>query len=149
MREETAVHIEHGRTPEQKEVMRRIQEEGVDPFDWDLLHNYHEKPVLRKTYYWLVTENDYPYEGTAHHFLLIYRDRVRHVREVSQDAFGELHSLLSWLESAYHLNHGAMLMRFGSMGHSGGSVDHLHVHVIVGGTDTCTEKLKATVGYKK
>jgi len=149
MSDQNAVHMAHGRTDEQKEVMRQIEKDGVDPFDWNLLANYHREPILKQGEHWLITPNDYPYEGTELHLLLIYRERVRNLGEVKRGAFAELQEMLVWIESEFKLSHGTLVMRFDDIALTGGSVDHLHAHVIVGGMDTTTEKLKIPVGYKK
>ena len=149
MSDDKPVNMAHGRSEEQKTVMRQILSDGVDPFGWEQLPKYHREPVLKKGTYWLITPNDYPYEGTTLQLLLIYKDRVRHLHEVHPDAFRELQEMLVWIEQEYQLDHGAFLIRFGETSFSGGSVDHLHAHVIVGGKDTSNEKLKASIGYKK
>ncbi len=149
MPDSDSVHMAHGRSNEQRKVMQQIQEDGVDPFDWELLSKYHEKPVIRSTTLWILTANDYPYQGTAHHFLLIYRDRVRSFAEMEAAAWSELHEMLIWVENEFQLTHGALLMRFGEPSLSGASVDHLHIHIIVGGDESGGEKIKAAVGYIK
>jgi len=149
MNDISAVHMKHGRSEAQKEVMRKIQEDGADPFDWNLLSTYHQEPVLKQGTYWLITPNDYPYEGTELHLLLIHRDRVRRLSDIQPEAFLELQEMLGWIESEFGLTHGTFVMRFGDMSLSRASVDHLHAHVIVGGSDAAGEKLKIAVGYKK
>lgn len=149
MPERPSVLIEHGRSEEQREVMRRIVKDGVDPFDWDQLHKYHEQPVLQKGRYWLVTPNDTPYEGSSLHLLLIYRDRIRSFDDLKPSGWLELLVMLQWIQSEYGLAYGALVMRFGDLSLSGASVDHPHMHVIVGGDSSANEKLKVSIGYKQ
>lgn len=142
------VHLAHGRTDEQLEVMRRIQKDGVDPFDWSLLPKYHREPIIKRGEFWVITPNDYPYEGSTLHLLLIYRDAVQRITEVDQAAFLELWESLAWIEKEYRLTHGALVMRFGEPSLTGASVHHLHLHIIVGSREVTDEKLKASIGYK-
>ena len=147
MDKKDAVVMEHGRSEEQLKVMRQIQQDGVDPFSWDLLHRYHREPVIRQGEFWLITPNDYPYEGAVLHLLLIYRDRVRQISEIEPAGWSELQDHLRWIEQEHQLGHGTLLMRFGEPAATGGSVDHLHLHVIVG-KPSGSQKLKVTAGYK-
>lgn len=144
-----AVHIEHGRSEQQREVMRRIVEDGVDPFDWNNLSKYHVQPVLKKGVYWLVTPNDNPYEGSTLHLLLIYRDRIDSFAEMSLTGWMELLGMVRWIQREYGVSYGALVMRFGELALSGASVDHPHMHVIVGGDSNQAAKLKVSIGYKQ
>ena len=143
------VLIEHGRTEEQCEIMRRIAKDGVDPFDWDQLSKYHVQPVLKKGTYWLVTPNDNPYEGSTLHLLLIYRDRIASFAEMALTGWMELLSTIRWIQQEYGVTYGALVMRFGELLLSGASVDHPHMHVVVGGDSNKAEKLKVSIGYKQ
>lgn len=149
MPERPAVHIDHGRTEEQRDVMRRIAEDGVDPFDWEHLPTYHEQPILKKGRYWLITPNDNPYEGSTLHLLLIYRDRIRSFSAMPPSGWLELLVMIQWIQAEFELKYGALVMRFGDLTLSGASVDHPHMHVIVGGRSNEAEKLKVSIGYKE
>lgn len=149
MPDRPAVHVEHGRSERQREIMRKIAEDGVDPFDWDHLSTYHEQPVLQKGRYWLVTPNDNPYQGSALHLLLIYRDRIRSFAHMPPSGWLELLVMIQWIQTEYELRYGALVMRFGDLSLSGASVDHPHVHVVVGGNSNHGEKLKVSIGYKQ
>lgn len=144
-----AVHIDHGRSEQQRNVMRRIAEDGVDPFDWEQLPKYHEQPILKKGRYWLVTPNDSPYEGSTLHLLLIYRDRIHSFAEMPPSGWLELQVLIQWIQNEYELKYGALVMRFGELSLSGASVDHPHMHIITGGDSIESEKLKVSIGYKQ
>ena len=143
------VYMDHGRSDEQKANMERIRLDGVDPFDWENLPQYHEQPIMRTGIYWLITPNEYPYEGTKLHLLLIYKDAVKLPSETAPEAWKELGEHMSWIEKEFELKGGTLLMRFGDPALTGGTVDHLHLHVIVGSENSAgKEKIKASVGYK-
>jgi ATP adenylyltransferase len=149
MPDRESVHIEHGRSEQQRDVMRKIAEDGVDPFDWNHLSTYHVQPVLRKGTYWLVTPNDNPYEGSTLHLLLIYRDRINSFADMPLTGWMELLETVQWIQREYGLTYGALVMRFGGLALSGASVDHPHMHVVVGGDSNEAEKLKVSIGYKQ
>jgi ATP adenylyltransferase len=144
-----SVYMAHARTDAQRKNMERIRKDKVNPFDWKHLERYHAEPILRKGRYWLVTPNDYPYEGTSLHLLLIYKDDVRLPSETSAKAWPELQKHIAWIEKTYKVKGGSLLMRFGEPSMTGGSVHHLHLHVIVGTKHRKgAKKLKVTAGYE-
>ncbi len=149
MKAETSVRVEHGREKKQIEQMHKIAKDGVDPFDWDILPKYHKPPVLRRGKSWLVTENEFPYEGTSVHLLLIHRKRIRFPSKITSAAWAELRQHLAWIEKRYALDSASLLMRFGNPDNTGASVDHLHAHVIAGGKRILgAKKIKTSVGYQ-
>lgn len=148
MPDKDSVILTHGRTPEQEAIMHKILEDGADPFDWELLPTYHKEPILRQGAFWLITPNEFPYEGTRLHLLLIYRDAVESPSETKPEAWMELHEHLSWIEKEFAVRAGGLLMRFGDPELTAASVRHLHAHIIVGGEGRTNEKLKVSVGYR-
>ncbi len=145
-----SVLLEHGRTPEQLENMQRIKKDKVNPFDWKHFTTYHREPILRKGKYWLISPNDFPYEGTKLHLLLVYRYAVKYPSETHPRAWSELQQHIAWIEKEYRLKGGMVAMRFGEPEHTGGSVDHLHLHVIVGDKKKSPDakKLRIVAGYE-
>jgi len=148
-KQQGSVYMPHARTEAQRENMERIRKDKVDPFDWKHVERYHTEPILKKGRYWLITPNDYPYEGTSLHLLLIYKKDVRLPSETAPQAWPELRQHIAWIEKTYKVKGGSLLMRFGDPSMTGGSVHHLHLHVIVGGKRRArAEKLKVTAGYQ-
>lgn len=144
------VYMAHARVSEQLENMKRIQRDGVNPFEWKHFTTYHREPVLRKGRYWLITPNDFPYEGTRLHLLLVYKYAVKYPSQTKPAAWAELREHLAWIEKTYRLKGGMVAMRFGEPSHTGGSVDHLHLHVIVGDKKKgpSSKKLRIVAGYE-
>lgn len=134
---------------DQHKVMNQIVKDGVCPFCQAQLAKYHRQPILWENDRWLVTENDYPYEGTRFHFLII-RKQHRHIEDVGPSAWVDLGRAVDWIIEHYKIKGGTFLMRFGEMEYNGSSVQHLHAHIIVGRKKgTKTESLKVKVGYRK
>jgi diadenosine tetraphosphate (Ap4A) HIT family hydrolase len=138
MPQESKAGLNHAsaRTPEQKALMARIEADGVCPFCAEHFKKYHPKPILRETDYWFVTTNMSPYEGTKHHFLLVYKPfHATLPEQVVREAQADLFASIEWIMKTYHIMGGSFLMRFGDMKYTGSSVEHLHAHVIVGDVD--------------
>jgi len=127
---------ENARTPEQQELMRKIEEDGVCPFCAEYFTTYHPKPVLKETEYWFVTENMSPYAGTKHHFIFVYKPaHVTRMSDLAPEAMIDLWELVAQMEKEYEIPGGAFFVRFGDSKYTGGSVAHLHAHLLMGDAD--------------
>ena len=124
------VNLSNARNDGQRQIMETIVDDGVCPFCLENLEKYHKQPILASGEYWLVTTNQWPYEHTEHHFLLIAKRHVQTVTDLPPGAFEELGEHIKELVRAYGLTHGGVAMRFGDIAYTGASVNHLHAHVL-------------------
>jgi ATP adenylyltransferase len=124
------VDIKNARVAEQREVMEKILADGNCPFCSQNLFLYHKKPVLKEGMFWILTENQWPYENTKIHFLAIYKSHAEDLVDISYEAGAELLELFQWVTLNYSVPGGAMVMRFGDMKYSAGSVRHIHAHFL-------------------
>jgi len=127
-------------------VIAQIQKDGVCPFCPEQLEKYHKNPILIDKTHWLVTENMYAYKGTKHHFLLIHKNHIKHMNELSSEAWAELHEISNEVFGKYNVEGGAFLMRFGNTKYTGASVNHLHAHIICADPKPDREPILARVG---
>lgn len=125
------ININNSREKEQIEVMQKIANQAHCPFCEENLHLYHKKPILKETKHWLVTKNQWPYKHTKHHFLLIYRQHITKLEELETAAGAELFDLVKELEKEYQFEGGGFSMRFGDTDFSAGTVNHLHVQLVI------------------
>ena len=131
--ERLPVELSNARLREQREVMEGILDDGVCPFCITSLTKYHRKPILETGTHWLVTENQWPYENTELHLLLIARKHIRSLSEFGDDvgpAFSELGSLAAKYLQNHGTDSGSLGMRIGDPSVTGGTVDHLHAHLL-------------------
>ena len=95
-------------------VYKKIEKENFCPFCIENLHKNHDKPILKKGKYWLVTTNFEPYEGTDFHFLFIYKTKhLNDITKLKKEEQLEVFSLLKWVIKKYDLSFGSLLFRFG------------------------------------
>jgi ATP adenylyltransferase len=128
--------LENARTPEQKKLMEKIIADGVCPFCSEHFKNYHPKPVLKETDYWFFTENISPYEGTKYHFIFVYKPgHIETPVELQTEAIVDLFALVTSAIDEYKIPGGSFFMRFGEGRYTGGSVQHLHAHLLMGDAD--------------
>lgn len=125
------ININNSREKDQIEVMQKIADQAHCPFCEENLRLYHKKPILKETEHWLVTENQWPYKHTKYHFLLIYRKHITKLEELETAAGSELFDLVKELEKEYQFEGGGFSMRFGDTDFSAGTVNHLHVQLVV------------------
>lgn len=124
------VNLDNARHEDQLEVMKTIIDDGVCPFCIDSLRKYHKKPIIDESDHWIVTSNQWPYEHTSAHFLLIARHHIQTITELPSGAFEELGSHVKHLIDNYDLDYGGLAMRFGDIRYTGATVNHLHAHVL-------------------
>lgn len=116
-------------------VISEIAKAGVCPFCPENIANHHKNEITTKKF-WLVTKSMYPYKPTKRHFLLIHREHISHVQEISKEAWVELQTIMQELTSANDIAGGSFMMRFGDTKFTGASVTHLHAHVIQSDPDS-------------
>lgn len=110
--------------------MEDIQGAGVCPFCTENLHKYHKKSIIKQGDFWLLTENQWPYENTRRHLLAIARQHVEMLAQLPKGSGDELVELFAWASKQFAIKAGGLAMRFGSMESTGATVSHLHAHLI-------------------
>jgi len=125
------ININNSREKDQIKVMQKIADQAHCPFCEENLRLYHKEPILKETKHWLVTKNQWPYKHTKHHFLLIYKKHVTKLEELETEAGSELFDLVKELEKEYQFEGGGFSMRFGDTDFSAGTVNHLHVQLVI------------------
>lgn len=124
------VDLDNAREDEQRAVMEQIINAGHCPFCRENLAKYHKKEILQEGRFWLLTENQWPYDFTKVHLLAIYKEHAENLSELNPKSGEELLRLMQWAEKQYQVPGGAWAMRFGSTEYSAGTVNHIHVQFI-------------------
>lgn len=131
-------------------LLKKIDKDGVCPLCPKHLSNYHKKPIIKRGKYWLLTENQNPYEGLELHLLAIHKKHKINLTDLNNSDFADLFNLFKWAIKTNDLPAGTLLMRFGDGIYNGASVNHLHAHLMTGGPyKKGKSKIKVKVGYKK
>ena len=124
------VNVENSRDDDQRRVMEAIADDSVCPFCGDNLQRYRSQPILKENDHWVVIKNQWPYEHTKHHFLLITKQHIETVTELPAGGFEALGELVKALAKEHGMSYGALAIRFGDVRFTGASVNHLHAHVL-------------------
>lgn len=125
-------NLASGRDKAQIEKMKRLHQDGLCAFCPKQFEEFHDNPVEIRARHWLVTKNDYPYEHTSLHLLVIPTEHVSTVSELSAAAKAEYLEVVAKVEEHFKLTSYGVAMRSGDFRYNGGSVKHLHAHIIVG-----------------
>jgi len=128
---EDLMNITNARRPLQIENMKKIAEGGFCPFCPEHMKKHHEPPILKTGEHWYVTPNMYPYEHTAHHFLIVTNEHLTDTRDISAEAWVELRELHNWITGEYDIEDNTLVLRSGTS-KTGATVLHLHAQIIVG-----------------
>lgn len=120
------------RAAEQLDEMRRLERERICLFCPPYLEREPEQRVVHRTSWWSVTPNRYPYSGTRIHLLLVPAPHVADMLDLPREALEEFWPVLSWVRDNYSLEYYGIGARCGPCEFTGGTIQHVHVHVIVG-----------------
>ena len=120
----------HARTDEQRRHMEELEAAGICVFCPELFEANPREPVELSGEHWYVTKNDFPYVGTAAHYLIVPHAHVRSFDELPDEAGAELWRIKRELKQRLQPAAEAMVERSGAMRYNGASVAHLHVHFV-------------------
>lgn len=120
------------RTAEQLEQMRRLDAAGVCLFCPQGLREHAGQALLWESEHWVVTPNKYPYRSTSLHLLLIPHQHVGDLIDLDPAAQADFWSVLAQIRSRWDLSYYGLGVRNGDCRFTGGTIEHVHAHVLVG-----------------
>lgn len=118
------------RSAAQRRRMEELEAAGICVFCEEHLAGHQPEPVEHTGRHWYVTKNRYPYEGAATHYLIVARRHVTSFDELPDEAGAELWSIKRMLKARLEPAAVATVERSGNMLYNGGSVAHLHIHLV-------------------
>ncbi len=134
------------RREDQRQVMEEIKKQGHCPFCPENLDKYHKNPILKEGKFWILTENQWPYEKIKHQLLAIYKTHIEHIKDIEPEAGEELFLMFKEEANKRNIPGGGVAIRFGKSEHGnyGSSVLHIHAHLV----EPDLEKLEETEAWK-
>lgn len=130
MTKKSFVVRQNARSKRQLKIFDQIIREGICPFCPLHRHRFFPK-VLRQGRHWDLVTNNWPYKGSSLHLMLIYRRHATRLGDLKTDSGREVWTILQRIEKSYRLKSGSIGLRFGDPRFNGGTVDHLHLHLVV------------------
>jgi diadenosine tetraphosphate (Ap4A) HIT family hydrolase len=107
-----------------------LEAAGICNFCLEHAATHRREPVESVHQHWYVAKNDFPYAGTAAHYLIVPIEHVTAFDELPDDAGAELWAIRRDLKARLAPLATATVERSGDMRFNGGSVAHLHVHFV-------------------
>lgn len=149
--------IQNARDPEQIRRMKALVEAGKCYFCRQGSAEEKTLPTaIEEREHFYVMKNDFPLEGSAHHYLIIpKRHLTRMTQLLMQGELAELMWMVYWLDHKLELGCAgySFFVRNGNTRFTGATIDHLHFHFIVGGlrpeNATLADALPVVLGYKE
>lgn len=122
--------LDAARSEEQRRYMEGLEAKGLCIFCPDHVAELQREPIEHSGEYWYVKKNDYPYEGALAHYLIVSQAHVVSFDELPDQAGAELWSIKRDLKARLQAVAYATVERSGNMLYNGGSVAHLHIHLV-------------------
>lgn len=123
--------LDNARYPDQIATMQASLDAGESPFLPANLAKYHHHPVIKQGKYWYITKNQWPYDHTREHYLIIANQYWTKLEQITPEAGAEALLLAEWLKKHLNVPGGALCIRFGNTDYSGATIDHLHWQFII------------------
>ncbi|MFH1013981.1 MAG: HIT domain-containing protein [Thermoplasmatota archaeon] len=141
--------LDNAHDPEQLRRMEELKQNGECHFCGNITEK-HTAPIIYENLRWFIVANDFPYKGSVHHYLIVSKQHFTKLSDLYVEAQMELFDAIRWLETNLNITGESIFVRSGDMTRTGATLDHLHLHFIVGEKKSDeTEWLTITVGYKK
>ncbi len=131
------VNKQNARPGVYEDAINRIAKENVCPFCPEHLAEFHKRPMEHRKY-WIATENMYPYTPSKEHLMFIHIEHIRHIGEISPEAWSELGELVREQTAKRNMTGGTLYLRFGDPQFTGSSVTHLHANIVQSDPDDAT-----------
>ena len=125
-------YLGNARGDEQREYMRRLEADGVCVFCPEHLAADPDQDIVHTTAHWTVTPNRFPYASTRLHLMLVPHEHVTDLLDLSGAAQADFWTALGWVRDHHGLTYYGLGARNGECTYTGGTIAHVHVHVIVG-----------------
>lgn len=147
--------ISNAREVEQREIMEELAKTGECFLCQTTVARIAAKyprfasPSIKSWQHWFVKKNDFPYDGTKLHLLIIPYRHVTSLEELSVEEFSELKTVVEWVNVTYKVKGASMFVRYGNMSYTGATGTHIHFHLLHGVEkyENC-ESIKPKLGYK-
>jgi ATP adenylyltransferase len=119
------------RTAEQLAEMERLEAAGTCLFCPASLRAHETQRVLFETGHWAVTPNEFPYQGTALHLLVVPHRHAGDLLDLSDAELADFWTALRRIRERFALTHYGLGVRNGDCRYTGATIAHVHAHVLV------------------
>jgi diadenosine tetraphosphate (Ap4A) HIT family hydrolase len=147
------MNLDNTRDPRQKSIMEDQLKNGVCHFCREGFETRHTAPIMYENKYWVIAANNFPYEGSTKHYLLISKRHVTKMTDLNKREWLGLLESTQWLENHLNVPAFSIFSRNGNMTYTGATLSHLHFQFLLGIPKPKNAKISdgilVTLGYKK
>lgn len=128
-------YLGNARSQEQLDQMRQLEADGICLFCPENLAKDPEQRILYRSTHWTVTPNEFPYRNTRLHLLLVPDEHVTDIADLTSEAQQDFWAALRWIKGHFGLTYYSIASRNGESEYTGGTIRHVHLHVLQGDVD--------------
>lgn len=146
---------DNARSDEQRRIMEEVASRGEcflcpESLKKESLRNKTSTTPIFEGVHWYIKRNDFPYEGTELHLLIVPKKHVEKLEDLLAEEFLELQEMVRWANKTFEVRGGSMFVRYGDMSYTSATYKHLHFHLLHGVQKSdSTESIKSKLGYKQ
>lgn len=140
--------LENSRTAEQLAEMQRLEAAGECLFCPDVIRRHDRQVIAWETAHWIVTPNEFPYQGTALHLLLVPHQHAGDVLDLDPAAQRDFWHALAMVRERYDLTYYGLGVRNGECAFTGATIAHVHAHVLVASASARGEPVRMRFSRK-
>jgi diadenosine tetraphosphate (Ap4A) HIT family hydrolase len=110
----------------------------------------HGSPVIFRSNLFFITANDFPYEGSVHHYLIVPNRHIENIIDITKEEWSDMHDCINYLSLKLNTKGYSIFIRSGETKITGGTLFHIHIHFVVGieKKGEKHEMIFAPIGYK-
>jgi ATP adenylyltransferase len=140
--------IDNARQDKQREDMRKLADANACLFCAEGLQ-LTQKRVFHQGNHWYVTPNDFPYEGTTVHVMIVPNRHIAGFADLTEEELLELPTMVAWINKEFDIKGAGLFCRYGDTTYTGATIHHFHIHIAQGQQKTTTSlPVFALVGFK-
>lgn len=128
-------YLPNARYEDQAEQMRRLEASGVCIFCPPHVDDPSDEGVVRASEHWVIRHNAFPYKGSRLHLLAVPLRHVTDLLDLPDDELAGFWDAVRWARAKYGLTYYGLGARCGDFSRTGGTIAHVHVHLLVGDSD--------------
>lgn len=107
------------------------------------------KRIFHRGKHWYVTPNDYPYEGTTVHVMIVPNRHITGFADLTEEELLEFPAMLAWVNKEFDIKGAGLFCRYGDTTYTGATIHHFHIHIAQGNQKTeGSQPVFALVGFK-
>jgi ATP adenylyltransferase len=121
------------RTAEQLAEMQRLEAAGICLFcPGSPRDDVRQREVVWESRHWTVLPNDFPYQGTMLHLLVVPHKHVNDMLDLDAESLSDFWDVLTVIRERFNLGHYGLGVRNGDCSFTGATIAHVHAHILVG-----------------